>query len=258
MSYLDPAEHPELLGLRGRVRAPGPDVRPRPTAGPCPRTCSSSRAGPPTATTRATRCRASRRRPEGAETNASSTARPRSTRGPTSRGCSTEMACRGATTSRPVPARSRRAPRRRSPAGTPPSPKNPLPGFATIYETGQQDHILDHDGASSGALGTGRCPSVSWVVPGDGVERAPRQSSRGIAAGMAHVTRIVNAVMRGPDWEQLRDLPHLGRLGRLLRPRRAAARRRERVRPPGARAPHQPVRPARVRSTTRRSRSTRT
>ena len=27
------------------------------------------------------------------------------------------------------------------------------------------------------------------------------QSSRGVAAGMAHVTRLVNAVMRGPDWD---------------------------------------------------------
>jgi phospholipase C len=41
---------------------------------------------------------------------------------------------------------------------------------------------------------------VSWVVPGDGVSEHP-QSSRGVAAGMAHVTRLVNSVMRGPDWD---------------------------------------------------------
>jgi phospholipase C len=37
-------------------------------------------------------------------------------------------------------------------------------------------------------------------VPGDGVSEHP-QSSRGVAAGMAHVTRLVNSVMRGPDWD---------------------------------------------------------
>ena len=41
-----------------------------------------------------------------------------------------------------------------------------------------------------------------------------------------------------------RDLPDLGRLGRLLRPRGPAGGRRERLRAPGARPGHQPVRQA--------------
>jgi phospholipase C len=78
------------------------------------------------------------------------------------------------------------------------SGKNPLPGFTTIFETGQQGNILDHNdfvrAASDGTL-----PSVSWVVPGNLNSEHPG-SARGIHAGMAHVTRIVNAVMRGPLW----------------------------------------------------------
>ena len=86
-----------------------------------------------------------------------------------------------------------------SPEGTTPASKNPLPGFATLYETEQQDHILDYRRFERSAR-HGTLPSVSWVVPGDGVSEHP-QSSRGVAAGMAHVTRIVNSVMRGPDWD---------------------------------------------------------
>ena len=43
-----------------------------------------------------------------------------------------------------------------------------------------------------------------------------------------------------------RDLPDLGRLGRLLRPRRAARGRPQRLWPAGARHRHQPVRPTRL------------
>jgi len=86
-----------------------------------------------------------------------------------------------------------------SPEGTTPASKNPLPGFATLYETEQQDHILDYRSFERSAR-HGTLRSVSWVVPGDGVSEHP-QSSRGVAAGMAHVTRIVNSVMRGPDWD---------------------------------------------------------
>ncbi len=50
-----------------------------------------------------------------------------------------------------------------------------------------------------------------------------------------------------PGLEVHRHLPDLGRLGRLLRPRRAADHRRERLRAAGAGHRHQPVRPARTR-----------
>ena len=83
--------------------------------------------------------------------------------------------------------------------GTTPASKNPLPGFTTLYETEQQDHILDYRRFERSAR-HGTLPSVSWVVPADGVSEHP-QSSRGVAAGMAHVTHLVNSVMRGPSWD---------------------------------------------------------
>ena len=72
-----------------------------------------------------------------------------------------------------------------------------------------------------------------------------------VSAGQAYVTSLVNAVDARPRLEVDRDLPRLGRLGRLLRPRRAADGRRERLRParPGTR--HQPLRAGRATSTTR-------
>jgi phospholipase C len=85
------------------------------------------------------------------------------------------------------------------PEGTTPSAKNPLPGFTDLYETKQQDRILDYTDFER-SIERGTLPSVSWLVPGNGVSEHP-QSSRGVAAGMAHVTRMVNLVMRSPLWD---------------------------------------------------------
>jgi len=79
-----------------------------------------------------------------------------------------------------------------------PAAKNPLPGFTDARAT-VRDNILDHDDFKRAAM-QGTLPSVSWVVPGNDVSEHP-QSSRGIDAGMAHVTRLVNTVMRSPLWE---------------------------------------------------------
>ena len=40
-------------------------------------------------------------------------------------------------------------------------------------------------------------PAVSWVVPNGGNSEHPDSS---IAVGQAYVTRLINAVMKGPDW----------------------------------------------------------
>jgi phospholipase C len=84
--------------------------------------------------------------------------------------------------------------------GKTPAAKNPLPGFTTLEETGQRGNIRDHEDFLRAAR-TGRLPSVSWVIPGNPESEHP-QSSRGISAGMAYVTKMVNAVMRGPRWER--------------------------------------------------------
>src|SRR5207253_292380 len=48
-----------------------------------------------------------------------------------------------------------------------------------------------------GAARRGRLPAVSWVVPNG---RDSEHPGRSIADGQAWVTSLVNAVMRGPDW----------------------------------------------------------
>ena len=77
-----------------------------------------------------------------------------------------------------------------------PSIWNPLPYFDTVRQDGELRNIqsVDHfyDAAQKGTL-----PAVSWVVPSLPVsEHWPA----GIKAGMAYVTSLINAVMRGPDW----------------------------------------------------------
>ena len=69
---------------------------------------------------------------------------------------------------------------------------------------------------------------------------------------------MINQVMQGPDWDSSADLPHLGRVGWLLRPRRAADDRRQRAGHPGAEHPDQPVREAGLHRPRRSTASTRT
>lgn len=82
--------------------------------------------------------------------------------------------------------------------GPTPSGKNPLPGFTDVWETRQKENILTHQDYLASAR-DGTLPSVSWIVPGNRVSEHPH--SRGdIYDGMAYVTRLINAAMRGPDW----------------------------------------------------------
>jgi phospholipase C len=73
---------------------------------------------------------------------------------------------------------------------------NPLPSFTTVREDSQSENVQDVSRFLDAAR-TGRLPAVSWVVP-DQVhsEHAPATP----AAGQAYVTRLVDAVMTGPDW----------------------------------------------------------
>jgi phospholipase C len=73
---------------------------------------------------------------------------------------------------------------------------NPLPKFVTV----RQDHDLGQIrdvGRFRRQASQGTLPAVSWVVPSGKVSEHPPASIR---AGQAYVTRVVNAVMRGPDW----------------------------------------------------------
>jgi phospholipase C len=76
--------------------------------------------------------------------------------------------------------------------------QNPLPNFTDVHQTGQLGNIKFHrdyyQAAADGAL-----PSVSWVMPGPGYSEHPN-NKKSLYWGQAHVTRLVNAAMRGPDW----------------------------------------------------------
>ncbi len=74
---------------------------------------------------------------------------------------------------------------------------NPLPGFTDVRKDGQLGSIrplrVFYKQAKAGSL-----PKVSWVAPDF------RDSEHGpalVSTGQAYVTRIINAIMRGPDWK---------------------------------------------------------
>jgi phospholipase C len=76
--------------------------------------------------------------------------------------------------------------------------QNPLPNFTDVHQTGQLGNIKFHrDYYQAAAEGT--LPSVSWVMPGPGYSEHPN-NKKSLYWGQAHVTRLVNAAMRGPDW----------------------------------------------------------
>ncbi len=74
---------------------------------------------------------------------------------------------------------------------------NPLPEFDTVNQDGQTGNITTvanfYTAARRGAL-----PSVSWIVPNQAdSEHAPGK----VSAGQAYVTGLINAIMRGADWD---------------------------------------------------------
>jgi phospholipase C len=74
---------------------------------------------------------------------------------------------------------------------------NPLPYFDTVRHDKQLANIQSVSNFYKAAK-AGTLPAVSWVVPnGDTSEHPPSTTS----AGMAYVTSLVNAVMKGPDWD---------------------------------------------------------
>ena len=74
---------------------------------------------------------------------------------------------------------------------------NPLPQFDTVHED-RQLHNIQNARAFFTAARAGKLPAVSWLTPnGVDSEHAPAR----VSDGQAWVTRIVNAVMQGPDWK---------------------------------------------------------
>jgi len=73
---------------------------------------------------------------------------------------------------------------------------NPLPYFDTVKEDGELDRIEPienfYEQAHKGTL-----PAVAWVVPSGEVSEHPPAL---VSAGQTFVTGLINAVMKGPNW----------------------------------------------------------
>ncbi len=78
-----------------------------------------------------------------------------------------------------------------------PEYRNPLPDFATVHEDSELGNIQYYDRFFAAAK-KGKLASVTWVVPDIVHSEHPKYTPR---AGQAWVTRVVNAIMRSPDWK---------------------------------------------------------
>jgi phospholipase C len=78
--------------------------------------------------------------------------------------------------------------------------KNPLIGFETVEASKQLGRVRPY-GHYFRHAAAGTLPSVSWIVPYKENSEHPPQSIR---TGQAWVTRVVNAVMQGPEEQWLR------------------------------------------------------
>jgi phospholipase C len=73
---------------------------------------------------------------------------------------------------------------------------NPLPWFATVRNDHQVRNVASISSFFAAAR-TGTLPKVSWVTPNNHVSEHPPSL---VTNGQAFVTRVVNAIMRSPDW----------------------------------------------------------
>jgi phospholipase C len=73
---------------------------------------------------------------------------------------------------------------------------NPLPLFDTVKQDGELGNVRPVSDFMTEA-GNGTLPSVSWVVPSQAESDHPPAY---LTAGQAYVTRLINAVMRSPQW----------------------------------------------------------
>ncbi len=85
----------------------------------------------------------------------------------------------------------------KDPHATPPA-QNPLPSFTTVHEQHTQDRIQYHEDFFQAVEDEG-LPTVSWIMPGGRTSEHPGNGAP-ITKGQAHVTRVINAIMRSPLW----------------------------------------------------------
>ncbi|HYK33391.1 MAG TPA: alkaline phosphatase family protein [Streptosporangiaceae bacterium] len=73
---------------------------------------------------------------------------------------------------------------------------NPLPGFRDVHQDGQTGNVQPLGNFFTQAQ-SGSLPAVSWIAPNGADSEHPAAL---ISRGQAYVTKIINAVMRSPDW----------------------------------------------------------
>jgi phospholipase C len=73
---------------------------------------------------------------------------------------------------------------------------NPLPYFETVKEDRELGNVRRIESLFAAAR-AGTMPDVAWVSPSWGTSEHPGARIR---HGQAYVTRLINAIMRGPNW----------------------------------------------------------
>jgi phospholipase C len=73
---------------------------------------------------------------------------------------------------------------------------SPLPDFTTVHQD-RQVHDVKPYADFFHAAADGSLPDVSWIVPNTVTSEHPVGR---VSAGQAWVTKVIDAVMRGPDW----------------------------------------------------------
>ena len=73
---------------------------------------------------------------------------------------------------------------------------NPLPWFTTVRDDRQVRDVVSLRHYFTAAR-LGRLPAVSWIIPSQAVSEHPPAT---VNAGEKYVTRLINAAMRGPEW----------------------------------------------------------
>ena len=128
--------------------------------------------------------------------------------------------------------------------GSAPRMWNPLPDFTDVREDHQRDISQEPLRRFYSAAERGNLPNVSWVTPDWADSNHPGAP---IGQGQAWVTRLVNAVMAGPDWKSTAIFLAWDDWGGFYDHVAAAGRRPQRLRASGAGHRDQPLREARLR-----------
>jgi phospholipase C len=83
--------------------------------------------------------------------------------------------------------------------GTAPS-KNPVPGFTDVARENHDLHKIQTHSEYLAAAADGSLPSVCWIVPASSYSEHPEGKGT-VRNGETYVTKLINAAMRGPDWD---------------------------------------------------------